>query len=153
MNGSELTLIITLVIIVLMILSGAWFVNSLILLIKLRMHEKSITNLHMQLEEDNSKITTEYSEKLLNFVKMITTQVAILQFRTFVDGHDMAKVTKANVRDVADNVAKTVKSSINMDSIDFSDTLFTKEFYESYIIETSIIAVKSLLEKTINIDE
>lgn len=153
MNGNELTLIITLVIIVLMILSGAWFVNSLIVLIKLRMHEKSITNLHMQLEEDNSRITTDHSEKLLNFAKMITTQVAILKFRTFADGHDISKVTIANVRDVADNVAKTVKSSINMDSIDFSDTLFTKEFYESYIIETSIIAVKSLLEKTVNGDE
>lgn len=152
MDTYNIFMIVTLVIIVLMILSGAWFINSLIILIRLRMQEKEIYAIHKELEEDNSKITTEYSEKLIEFTKMLTTQIAILQFRTFQDGHDLSKITKANVKVLAEDIAKTVKSSIKLDNIDFSDTLFTRNFLESYIIETSIITVKALLDKAVGED-
>lgn len=148
MDINELT--ITSVLIILMILSGAWFFSSVVALNKLRKQEELITSLHNKMQGENIESLTSYSQKLLDFVKMLTTQVAILKFKTFVDNHEIEKVTKVNVRELAGLVANTVKDSINIDNIDFSDILFTKEFYEDYIIEVSITTIKSLLEKTIS---
>ena len=87
---------------------------------------------------------------MLDFVKMLTSQIAVLRFRTFVDTHELDKITKANVQKLVTDVAETVHNSINIDNIDFEDMLFNKEFFEKYIIETSLITIKSLLDKAVN---
>jgi len=152
-DGNYIVLCVTLITLVLMILSAAWFVNSLIILIRLKHQERDYNEIRKELEEENSKVSTEYSEKLLEFVKMLTSQISILQFRTFIDGHDMDKVTRAQIQELAKSIAVTVNKSINIDNIDFDSALFTKEFYEGYIIENALINVKTLLQKAINEEE
>lgn len=138
---------------IILTLSGAWLVNSIIILTKLKIEESKRNQMYLQLQEENTKNIADYSEKLLEFIKMLTSQIAILKFRTFVDNHEIDKITKANIQNLVADVAETVNVSINADHIDFDDVLFTKEFYENYIIDTSLITIKGLLNKTINEEE
>jgi len=39
---------------------------------------------------------------------------------------------------------------LNMNNIFLDDTFFTKEFVEKYIVETSVILVKQMIEKAVN---
>ena len=140
--------------IIILVLSVIWLVYSLTIFTKLKIYESKMNQMYVQLQNENSKRTTEYSDKMLEFVKMFIGQIAVLKFRTFVDSHNLGKITKANIQKLVAEVADTVHKSINIDKIDFEDTLFTKDFYEKYIIETSVIMIKELLDKTkINNDD
>jgi hypothetical protein len=149
----ETNLPILIVLGIILILSGAWLVNSIIVLTKLKIEEDKRNKLYAQLQEENNKSIADYSEKLLEFIRMLTTQISVLKFRTFVDNHEMDKITKANIQKLVAEVAESVNTSINSTNIDFDDILFTKEFYENYIVETSLITIKNLLNKTINDEE
>lgn len=137
--------------VVLTILGIFLIIKQVIRLLELKLKLKRVEarTIRDRLHHEDLKGKTEYSDKLLEFIKTLTTQVAVLQFRTFVDAHEITKISKIHIKQVAENVAKTVHDAINMDSIDFNDTLFTKEFFEKYIIETSVNTVKSLLDKTL----
>jgi len=134
----------------LIIIVSAICLINIITCIKLINQEKKLSELRLQIQSDNHNTATEYSEKMLDFVKMLTSQIAVLRFRTFVDTHELDKITKANVQKLVTDVAETVHNSINIDNIDFEDMLFNKEFFEKYIIETSLITIKSLLDKAVN---
>ena len=149
----DIYLLMFIVVLIVLISSTSWLINSIIVLIRLKSNENAIKNIHMQLKDENNNVITEYSEKILEFVKMFTTQVSVLQFRTFVDNHDIEKVTRKQLQQLVSDVAETVHNSIKIDKIDFEDTLFTKEFYESYIVDTSMIIIKSLLDKVIDGDD
>ena len=103
---------------------------------------------------NNTNSTTagsiEYSESVLNFIKIITNSIAILKFRTFQDNHNMDKITQEIFKKLVMEVAAEVNESIDAEKINFDNTLFTKKFYETYIIDMSMFAVKSLLNDFIN---
>lgn len=139
--------------IVILVLSAIWLVHSLIVLAKLKIQESKMNQMYKQLQSENTKEATNYSEKVLEYTKMFIGQITVLKFKAYVDNHEIDKVTKANIQNLASDVATTVHKSINLDNIQFDDTLFTKEFYEQYIIDSSLMHVKRLLEKTINANE
>ena len=62
----------------------------------------------------------------------------------------MSKVTKANVEELVKDIAHMANNSLNMDNIFLDDTFFTKEFVENYIVETTVILVKQMMEKEFN---
>lgn len=133
-----------------LILADAWIINPIIMLTKLKSYESKFSELYSRLKNENNRIETEYSEKMLEFAKMLTTQVSILMFKEFIDSHDISKITRINIKELASTVAEYVHASINISNIDFNETLFTKEFYEKYIIDTSFNTIKSLLDRVIN---
>lgn len=105
---------------------------------------------YRQLETENKNKTVEYSNKVLELIRSIVGQIAVLKFRTFRDGRDMSKVTKANVEELVKDIAHMANNSLNMDNIFLDDTFFTKEFVENYIVETTVILVKQMMEKEFN---
>ena len=133
-----------------LILADAWIINPIIMLTKLKSYESKFSELYSRLKNENNRIETEYSEKMLEFAKMLTTQVSILKFKEFIDSHDISKVNRIHIKELASTVAEYVHASINISNIDFNETLFTKEFYEKYIIDTSFNTIKSLLDRVIN---
>ena len=101
------------------------------------------------MENENKNKTVEYSNKVLELIRSIVGQIAVLKFRTFQDTHDMEKVTKANVETLVSDVAKMANKSLNMNNIFLDDTFFTKEFVEQYIVETSVILIKQMMDKAV----
>lgn len=141
---------ITVILIVLMVISFIWLINSTILLIRLIKQQNQYQKIYNHMKDKNDKDLVEYSTKTLEFIKNITNQVAVLKFRTFIDSHDITKITKANIEKLVGDVADTVYKSINSTNIIFDDTLYTKNFYEKYIIEMALISIKNLLDRTID---
>ena len=97
-------------------------------------------------EEYKSKAST-YSNNLLEYIKTFSIQLATIKFHNFVDTHEMEKVTRLNVEKLVEETAKFVKNSINENNIIFDNALFTKDFYDTYIIDTVSICIKDLLER------
>ena len=105
---------------------------------------------YQRLENENKNKTVEYSNKVLELIRSIVGQIAVLKFRTFKDTHDMEKVTKANVEGLVKDVANMANKSLNMNNIFLDDTFFTKEFVEQYIVETSVILIKQMMDKAVS---
>jgi hypothetical protein len=105
---------------------------------------------YRRLETENKNKTVEYSNKVLELIRSIVGQIAVLKFRTFQDTHEMDKVTKENAKGLVDDVAKMAKNSLNMNNIFLDDTFFTQEFVEQYIVETSVILIKQMMDKSVN---
>lgn len=105
---------------------------------------------YRRLENENKNKTVEYSNRVLELIRSIVGQIAVIKFRTFQDTHDMNKITKANVEALVKSVAEMANESLNMNNIFFKDTFFTKHFYERYIVETSVILIKQMVDKAIS---
>lgn len=98
------------------------------------------------LPPDHTK-NLQYSKEILEFVKAIIAQEAVMYFRDFSDSHIIEKVTLSQVKKIVTDVANRVNRSMKRDSIDFSITVFNEDFYNHYIIECSKDYIKQLLEK------
>ena len=105
---------------------------------------------YRQLENENKNKTVDYSNKVLELVRSIIGQIAVIKFRNFQDSHDMSKVTEANVKSLVKDVATMAMGSLNMKNIFLEDTFFTKDFIEQYIIDTTVILIKQMMEKAVN---
>ncbi len=110
-----------------------------------------IIKLNAEIESpESSNIRIEYSQSMLEYIREFTMRVASINFRNFMDGHELSKVTKATVSNLVEVTATKVNNSIDLSNINFNDLLFTKEFYNSYIIEISMISIKELLDRAVN---
>lgn len=91
--------------------------------------------------------SVEYTNTVLEQVKKFVATNVICKFKTFVSGHDMSKITKANIEKLIEEVATTSNNSLNMDNIKFEDMIINKEYFEKYIVECSVQLVRDILEK------
>lgn len=128
-----------------------WFGISLMVLIRLKKKYVKDTTLLHDLKEANQEKVVEYSKQLLDFIRMMVSQIAVIRFRTFVDNNDMSKITKSSIEKLVHDVASTVKQSINISNVSIENTVYSEEFFDRYIVETSVIMVKDLLDKAIGI--
>ena len=144
--------------IIIIILFVIWIIAITFNMMKMAHCDSKMENLHHKIDNlDNFInyhkdiiISTESAEKLLNFIRMISSQIAMIQFRNFIDSHDISKVTKANIRDLVEDTATNIKNSLNIDDIDFADMLITEEFLDEYIINVASITIKDLLNKSLS---
>ncbi len=91
----------------------------------------------------------KYSQDVMSFIKEFTIQVSVLRYREFFDNHRMDKVTKAQIQTLVSETAMEVNRSLRLKMIDYNITLYTKEFVEHFIVQTTMVALKDLLEKSI----
>ena len=96
------------------------------------------------------KHQVEYSGALLSNIRELVAEIAVLEFNQFRDNHDMEKITLANIRGIAKEVAEKSIKGLNLDSVNYINLLYTREFIESYIIKSSMEIVKGCLERTLN---
>lgn len=153
MDNNTMSLLVTVILVLIMFVVLFWFVMSLTVLMRLRnQYDKDNRSLR-ELQEGNKDKVLDNSKQLLEFIRMMVGQVAVLKFRTFIDTRDIEKSTKSNIEHLVQDIATTVNSSLNMSNISIENTIYSKEFFEQYIIETSIVIVKDLLDKSLNDDE
>lgn len=89
----------------------------------------------------------KYSNEVLDFVLKIVAQEAVLYFRNFTDTHTIEKVTLAQVKNIVSDVATKVNDSMKRTNIDFELVIFTQDFYNHFIVQSSMDYVKQLLAK------
>lgn len=150
MNNVTISDFIILSLIILMMIVILWFIISIIVLINLYRKYNNNSMEILKLDKSNKKLVIEYSEQLLDFTKMMISQISILKFKTFIDGSKIDKITKSQVEKIVSEVASNVKDALNMNNITIEDTLYTEEFFNQYIIDTSIYTVKQLMNKVVN---
>ena len=109
---------------------------------------KNETEFHRITFENRNK-TTEYSTQILELIRTIVAQVAIIKYRNFREMNDMNKITEAMIKNLIRDIAETTHKSLNLDNVMWDDAMFNREFIESYIIEMTILLVKESVHKTI----
>lgn len=153
MDNNTMSLLITVILVLIMFIVLFWFGMSLTVLMRLRSQYDKDSRSLKELQEGNKDKVLDNSKQLLEFIRMMVGQVAVLKFRTFMDTRDIEKSTKSNIESLVKEVATTVNASLNMSNISIENTIYSKEFFEQYIVETSVIIVKDLLDKSLNDDE
>lgn len=89
------------------------------------------------------------SEKIKDFILDIVKDVALMKFHEFKDTHDISKVSRSNVKDLAADVIKSSKELINTKKLEEYDNVLSQGFCDKYIVSTSIIVLKTILEKEV----
>lgn len=100
-------------------------------------------------ENDTNINMIDYSERILDFIKEFSIELCVIKFRGFADNHDMEKVTKVHLENLIQECAKEVNNSLVEGAINYDHLLYNKEFIDNYIIQTVMIAMKDLLNKSI----
>lgn len=132
-----------------MFIATIWLVISIIVLIKVyARYTKTSLNL-VELENSNKDNLINYSSELLDFIKLMISQVALLKVKEFLDGNDISKVTRVHIENIISEVATDIKNRINMNNVSIENTIYTKEFFDQYIVDTTVYIVKQLFEEAI----
>lgn len=152
MDNNVIVMLGTGILSLIMVIVLLWFIISLAVLVKLRKQFKTDSESLQVLKEGNKDKVIEYSRQVLDFIRMMVSQVAVIKFRTFIDNRKVDKISKNNIGDLVADVATTVNKSINMSNIQIDNTIYSREFFEQYIVETSVLMVKELLEKNLSDD-
>ena len=92
----------------------------------------------------------EYTEKMMEFIRQFTIQISVIRYRQFLDEHELDKITKSQIQKLVTETATAVNESFSQEPIKYDELLLTKDFVNTYIIQTSILAIKDLLEKSVN---
>lgn len=136
-----------------------WTMENIIEYIKLKKKYIKQKTEHEQLRVENENKTVAHSEAMMNLIRTIVGQIAVLKFREFQDKHKMDpeintddgwKINRQNFETLIEDIARSSLGSLNIKNIDFDELFFTQKFYENYIIQTSIMIVKQMLEKSID---
>lgn len=117
---------------------------------ELRIKYREMELQNKEIERTQKDQSIEYSRNLMKYLREFIGQIAVIKFKAFIDSHKMDKITEINIKKLIDDIATTTNKSINRSNILFDNTIITEEFYESYVIETTIILVKEMLEKLEN---
>jgi len=81
----------------------------------------------------------------MKFTKNLIEEISVIRFREYVDHTDITKVSKKNYQLVASEAAKEIYNKINLNNILFEYTLFTREYYQEFIINYTIHVNKLLV--------
>lgn len=130
----------------------AVFISFSLALLRLYKCNKVYNNMKFEYDriKGSNKIqAARYSQTILDFIKKFIIQYAVSQSVIFRDTHDISKISKHNIEALAKDVAIKVKVYLNESNILFEDVLFTKEYYDTYIVDTSLSTVKEIFNRII----
>lgn len=108
--------------------------------------------LEQKIKQGKVKNPIKYSRDVSKYLQEIVARVAIIQFREYIDSHDIRMVTRENMKRLAADIASSTFTYIDHEKLRelTSKTPMTDDFYKMYIIHTSINAVKELMEREID---
>lgn len=92
----------------------------------------------------------EHSRDVLEFTKSVIGTITVLKFKEFRDSRQFNMVTRENIERLISNIASSVNRSIDITRLDLKNVVFSQEFYQKYIIDTTIYMVKQLTDKTVS---
>lgn len=101
-----------------------------------------------------SKERLVYSKDVLDYIKTVASQIIVLKFQTFIDGHRLEKVTREKFKNVVEDIIKDIRKSINIDEFDHKLLLYDDEFINKYLIQACMTMCKKMLaDALIDFDE
>ena len=109
-----------------------------------------IKSLEGKLASINSKTPIEsikYTNELLEAIRSLVSQIAILKFNIFKDSHVTDKVMKGTLAELAKEVAIEANKSLDRSKVRSDRLIVTMKFIEQYIIDISMMLVKEMWEK------
>jgi biopolymer transport protein ExbB/TolQ len=119
--------------------------------------EEELYNLEKKKLEESSKEKIikdkeilEYSELLLKSIREAIASVTTVKYRTFSDNHDLEKITKEHLKRMLGDTVTIVKNDINFNNIDYENLIYTKEYINQYIIDTTIYTLKNMFNGEID---
>lgn len=109
-------------------------------------------NIHEAYENDLEMI--KLSHELLEFTKQFIADVSLYEFKRFSDSQkDVMDITKINIENTIKETAEIIMKSIDIENIPFDYLIFNREYYNRYIVQTTIIMIKRLFEKSVDSEE
>lgn len=107
-----------------------------------------IMNLEQIIHEDqhNEEMIIKYSKDLLDYTTEIINQESVRQFNQFIEGIDIKKLTESQVKKLIAEISNAVHDGLRLDVINFEKLIYSKEYYESFIISHSMYIVNQLLK-------
>lgn len=90
-----------------------------------------------------------YSNNLLKYINELIGIYSKLKFKSFLDKYETSKITQEHVKKLISEVAVSVNESIDYSKIDFNNTMYTKDYINKYIVETTVYHIKDLVEESI----
>lgn len=85
-----------------------------------------------------------------DYIIKVCGNVATLKWQEYVDGHDIQKLTREQLKNLASECASMIINMINLDNINYNNLLCTQEYTTFLIINTTFNYLKRLSDKTIN---
>lgn len=146
-NINSITIIISL-------LGSIFIIGIIISFILYKYAKKKIQFLDKQVNDDLIKLNVgkksiEYSTNLLEFIRTIINQIAVLEVKTFCDNHDLTKISKKNILNLVTKISKLVYEFLNI-NMENNPILFNESFYTYYITEITSATVKQMIEDIIS---
>lgn len=116
------------------------------------------TNNHTNaIEAANIQAASAAKQEIVNrtndfndYIIKVCGNVATLKWQEYVDGHDIQKLTREQLKNLASECASMIINMINLDHIDYDNLLCTQEYTTFLIINTTFNYLKRLSDKTIN---
>ena len=115
--------------------------------------ESEISNIeknNLLLDNENYLDMINYSDSLLKSIRELIASISKLKFKEFTDRYELSKITKEQVKQMVEDTAMDVKKSIDMQSIDYHHIIYSEDFLNEYIIETTIYVLKQFVEETVD---
>lgn len=156
MDDTVFVIILTLEIILAVAIIGKTIINYCNLKLKemelqRTLYERSIDAKEQITDLSIMQTRIDYSKSVMEYIHTVVTEQAVIEFRNFLDSHVLKKVTRLQVAHVVDDLANKVKDHIQLENIQFNDTIMSEEFFMQYIISISVDSVKQLLDKAIQV--
>ena len=112
-------------------------------------NKEEMAEMKSSLEKELNSQSPEYSDKVLEFGQKFAAQASLIQYRSYMDNHEKEKITRGQITKLISEISENINISISYDNIDFSRTIFTREYFEKFLIETIVLSIKELLSKDI----
>ena len=106
--------------------------------------------MHPKKEQMSYRDKVDYSKALLDYIRDIVSQVSVLKFRSFMDEHKLELTNRTHYSRLVGEISKTIHDSINQENLDYSNLVFTEQYLDNYIIQSSMMFTKDLLERAIS---
>lgn len=156
MDDTVFVIILTLEIILAVAIIGKTIINYCNLKLKEMELQRTLYERSIDAKEQINDLSImqtriDYSKSVMEYIHAVVTEQAVIEFRNFLDSHVLKKVTRLQVAHVVDDLANKVKDHIQLENIQFNDTIMSEEFFMQYIISISVDSVKQLLDKAIQV--
>lgn len=127
----------------------AWMITTAI---EKRIRKREFEKARKELEDEIRKKQSApgYTGSVMEFIRDLTAQVAVLKFREFADSRSLEKVTKEHTKHLIQDIANSVKGYIDQNKLDEEGLLVSPQFMNEYIINMSVNCVKDLLKKAVD---
>jgi hypothetical protein len=103
-------------------------------------------NLYTGMYKEDKELI-EYSNLVLDTLRELVGQISVISFKSFCDQHELSKVNKTHISNLAKNIAIEIRSGFNADNFELNDLMMKEEFYNSYIVNLALMNINDLMKQ------